>query len=183
MASHYFLHCPCFYSMIYSLDNIDEIDSTLFNKSDSVVTRILLYDNEPFKDKVNLLILNATNDFVLSTNRFDEPLYLLWIQGCFSFHSYFHGPNFKVVKVVIFTFSYYFFCIPGTHKSHGARWLLFLCLMCKCSFLQKKKLLKLTDSYQNWLKFSNYNSLYRLYMDKNINSNSCFLCQEIRTQN
>ena len=51
--------------------------STIFNKSDSFVTRILLYGNESFKDEVNLLILNATIDFVLSTNRFDEPLYLL----------------------------------------------------------------------------------------------------------
>ena len=58
------------------LNNINEIDSTIFNKSDSVVTRVILYGNESFKDEVNLLILNATIDFVLSTNRFDEPLYL-----------------------------------------------------------------------------------------------------------
>ena len=59
------------------LNNNNEIDSTIFNKSDLVVTRILLYGNESFKDEVNLLILNATIDFVLSTNRFNEPLYLL----------------------------------------------------------------------------------------------------------
>ena len=44
--------------------------------SDSVVTRILLYGNEAFRDEVSLLILNATIDFVLPTNKFDEPLYL-----------------------------------------------------------------------------------------------------------
>ena len=77
-TSHYFLHCPLFHAERSSLlNNINEIDSTIFNKSDSVVTRILLYGNESFKDEVNLLILNATIDFVLSTNRFDEPLYLL----------------------------------------------------------------------------------------------------------
>ena len=38
---------------------------------------ILLYGDESFKDEVNLLILNATIDFVMSTNRFDESLYLL----------------------------------------------------------------------------------------------------------
>ena len=59
------------------LNNINEIDSTIFNKSDSVVTCFLLYDNESFKDEVNLQILNGTIDFVLSRNRFDEPLYLL----------------------------------------------------------------------------------------------------------
>ena len=54
------------------LNNINEIDSTILNKSESVVTR-----DESFKDEVNLLILNATIDFVLSINIFDEPLYLL----------------------------------------------------------------------------------------------------------
>ena len=41
------------------------------------MTRILLYGDESFKAEVNLLILNATIDYVLSTNRFDEPLYLV----------------------------------------------------------------------------------------------------------
>ena len=31
-----------------------------------------------------------------------------------------------------------FFCISGTHNSHCARWLLFLCLLFKCSFPWKK---------------------------------------------
>ena len=68
-TSHYFLHCPLFHAERSTLlNNINEIDSTIFNKSDSVVTRILLYGNESFKDEVNLLILNATIDFVLSTD-------------------------------------------------------------------------------------------------------------------
>ena len=52
-------------------------DSTIRNKSESVVTCILLYGDESFKDEVNLLILNAAIDFVLFTNRFDETPYLL----------------------------------------------------------------------------------------------------------
>ena len=32
-----------------------------------------------------------------------------------------------ISKLLIFIFSYYFFCIPGTHNSHGARRMLFLC--------------------------------------------------------
>ena len=107
-TSHYFLNCSLFYTEQSTLlSNINEIDSTILNKSDLVVTRILLYGNESFKDEVNLLILNATIDFVLSTNRFDEPLYLLWIHKCFSFYLYFHGYNLIIVKVLIFTFSYY----------------------------------------------------------------------------
>ena len=77
-TSHYFLHCPLFHAEQSTLlNNINEIDSTIFNKSESVVTRILLYGDESFKDEVNFLILNATIDYVLSTNRFDEPLYLV----------------------------------------------------------------------------------------------------------
>ena len=41
------------------LNNMKEIYSTIFNKSESVVTGILLYGDLPFKDKVTLLILNA----------------------------------------------------------------------------------------------------------------------------
>ena len=77
-TSHYFLHCPLFHAERSTLlNNINEIDSTIFNKSESVVTRILLYGDESFKDEVNLLILNAAIDFVLFTNRFDETPYLL----------------------------------------------------------------------------------------------------------
>ena len=77
-TSHYFLHYSLFHDERSTLlNNINEIDSGIFNKSESVVTRILLYGDESFKDEVNLLILNATIDFVLSTNRFHEPLYLL----------------------------------------------------------------------------------------------------------
>ena len=74
-------------SQPHLLNNINEMDSRIFNKSDSVVTCILLYGEESFKDEVNLLILNAAIDFALSTNRFDEPLYLLRILGRFSFYS------------------------------------------------------------------------------------------------
>ena len=87
-TSHSFLHCSLFHSERCTLlNNISETDSTIFSKSKSVMTCILLYDGKSFKDEVNLLILNATIDFLLSRNRFDESLYLLWIQGFFSFYS------------------------------------------------------------------------------------------------
>ena len=87
-TSYYFLHCPLFHAEWSTLlNNINEIDGTVFNKSESVVTRILLYGDESFKDEVNLLILNTTIDFAFSTNRIDEPLYLLWIHSCVSFYS------------------------------------------------------------------------------------------------
>ena len=52
------------------LNNINKIDNTVLNKSESVVTRILPYGN-------------ATIDFILSTNRFDKAIYHL--TGAFPF--------------------------------------------------------------------------------------------------
>ena len=77
-TSHYFLHSPLFHAERSTLlNNINEIDRRIFNKSESVLTRILLYGDESFKDEVNLLILNSTIDFALFTKILDESLYLL----------------------------------------------------------------------------------------------------------
>ena len=65
------------------LNNINKIDNTVLNKSESIVTRILPYGNESFVNEVNLILLNATIDFTLSTNRFDKPIYHL--TGAFPF--------------------------------------------------------------------------------------------------
>ena len=98
-TSHYFLHCPLFHAERSTLlNNINENDSTIFNKSDSVVTCILLYGNESFKDKVKLLVLNPTIDFVLATNRFDEPLYLLELIGDFLFFHIFMATTLQLSK-------------------------------------------------------------------------------------
>ena len=80
----------------------------------------------------------ATIGFVLFTNRFDEPLYLLWIHRCFSFYSWLYGYNFTIFKILIFKFSYYFSCIPGTHNSHGVRWLFFYVYYVNVHFNRKK---------------------------------------------
>ena len=64
--------------------------------------------------------------------------YLLWIHGIFSFYSWLYGYNFTAFKILIFTFSYYFFCIPGTHNNHGAKCLLFFCLLCTCLVLSPR---------------------------------------------
>ena len=79
-TSHCFHHCPLFHAERSTLlNNVKEIDSTGLNRGESVVAHILLYSDECFKNEVNLLIVNATIHFVLSTNRFYEPLYLPWI--------------------------------------------------------------------------------------------------------
>ena len=119
-TSHYFLHCPLFHAEPSTLlNNINEIESTIFNRRKSVMTRILLYREESFNDEVNLLILNATIDFVFVY----EQIYLM---------SHFNFPEFTSVSLFIhnymapvlkFIFYVYLFifCIPGTHNSHCSR--------------------------------------------------------------
>ena len=76
-ASHYFLNCLLFHAERFTRSrNINQIDGTLLNNQ-SVIPHILPYGNESFKDEVNLLILNASIDSVLSAIIFDEPLSLL----------------------------------------------------------------------------------------------------------
>ena len=49
-TSHYFLHCLLFHAERSTfLNNINEMDSTIFNKSDSVVTSIQLFGNEEIR--------------------------------------------------------------------------------------------------------------------------------------
>ena len=82
-TSHYFLHWPLFHAEWSTLlNNINENDSTIFNKSELVVTRILLHSDEFFQGWSKFAYLKC-NYSVLSTNKFDQPLYLLWIHGCF----------------------------------------------------------------------------------------------------
>ena len=65
-TSHYFLHCPLLHGERPTLlNNIKEIDRTMLNKGESVVTQILPYGKESFKDEVNFLILIVSIDFLL----------------------------------------------------------------------------------------------------------------------
>ena len=98
----------------------------------SVVTRILLYGHESFKDEINLLILKVTIDFVLSTNRFGEHFIFSEFRGIFPFIHDHVNCHFIIFEILTFTFSYYFFVslapiivmVPGDC----------FCLLCKCSF-------------------------------------------------
>ena len=74
-AIHFFLHCP-----IYSnergtlLSSLVNIDHTLLGHI--LLTQILLFGNATFNAKENTKIINLTIGFVLSTKRFDEPLFI-----------------------------------------------------------------------------------------------------------
>ena len=68
LTSHFLLHCPIFNHTRYTLL------STL-NNMDSYLTQTLLYGCTSFDSETNTFVLNVTIDYILSTERFEEPLF------------------------------------------------------------------------------------------------------------
>ena len=74
-AIHYFLHCPQFTIERHTLLNtISQINNKLLDSNESNLIQNLLF-GDPSKDtETNTEILNATVNYVLMANRFDERL-------------------------------------------------------------------------------------------------------------
>ena len=71
-AIHFFLHCPSYSNERRTLlRSLVIIDHTLLDNTDFSLRKILLFGNTTFNAKENI----KTIDFVLSTKRFDEPLF------------------------------------------------------------------------------------------------------------
>ena len=51
------------------------IDSKILESNDSYLTQTLLFGSTSFDSETNTLVLNATIDYILSTERFEEPLF------------------------------------------------------------------------------------------------------------
>ena len=84
-TSHFLLHCPIYNNDRSSLlSTIRNIDCKLLEITDSSLTQTLLYGNPSFDIITNSLILNATIDFILSTERFKKALFERNNQ-CFSY--------------------------------------------------------------------------------------------------
>ena len=56
------------------LNSLVNIDYTLLDNTDFLLTQILLFGNTTFNARENTKIINLTIDFILSTKRFDEPV-------------------------------------------------------------------------------------------------------------
>ena len=75
-TTHYFLHCPLFTNERCNLLNtLHQIDNTLLEVNDSNLVKYLLFGDTTRDDNTNTEILNATIHYVLSTKRFDGPLF------------------------------------------------------------------------------------------------------------
>ena len=72
-SSHYLLHCSNYLEeQLALLNNIKYIQISLLQQSDSKFT--LLFDDTFFDNNENTFILDATIDYIISTERFDVPL-------------------------------------------------------------------------------------------------------------
>ena len=74
-TSHFLLHYPSFKGEQYILlSTLNKIDCKLLELTKSSLSQTLLYGNTLFDKEKNTLIFNATLEYILSTERFEEPL-------------------------------------------------------------------------------------------------------------
>ena len=73
-TSHFLLHGPIFYDKRHTLlSTLNNIDSKILETNDSSMTQTLLFGSTSFDSETNTLVLNATIDYILSTERFEQP--------------------------------------------------------------------------------------------------------------
>ena len=73
---HFFLYCPLFTNQRRTLlSTVKDIDSSLTNTNDSILTHFLLFGKASLDTSANTLLLNATMSYIISTNRFEESLF------------------------------------------------------------------------------------------------------------
>ena len=73
---HYLLHCPNFSNERVTLFNkLQSIDENILSKDDSNISKVLHFGDDSFNDVKNTSVLTASIEYILSTKRFDVPLY------------------------------------------------------------------------------------------------------------
>ena len=71
-----FFSSPIFYDKRHTLlSTLNNIDSKILESNDSYLTQTLLFGSTSFDSETNTLVLNATINYILSTERFEEPLF------------------------------------------------------------------------------------------------------------
>ena len=72
---HYLLHCPNFTNERSTpLNIVSTINKNSLTSCDTAIVKLLLYGHESLDLETNTLILNASVDFILSSQRFDGRL-------------------------------------------------------------------------------------------------------------
>ena len=74
--THYLLHCPLFSDeRLILISNIRNIDSNILNLNDSRFLEVLLLGNSSFNNSKNAFIINTTIEYIVSSRRFEVPLF------------------------------------------------------------------------------------------------------------
>ena len=73
---HFLLHCPNFITQRQTLfDKIATIDDNILKENEDIFVNVLLFGKPNIEDCLNKKVLNATIEFILSTERFENPLF------------------------------------------------------------------------------------------------------------
>ena len=87
--TYFIFYCPLFTNQRHTLlSTVNDFDSSLTNANDLMLTHVLLFGKASLDTFANTLLLNATMNYITSTNRFEEVLVLC------VFLLYFHLFNF-----------------------------------------------------------------------------------------
>ena len=75
-TTHYLLHCPLFSDeRLILINNIWNMDNNILNLNDSRFSEVLLFGNSSFNNTKNTFILNTTIEYIVSSKRFEVPLF------------------------------------------------------------------------------------------------------------
>ena len=75
-TAHFLLHCPTYVTERSTLlSTIENTDNNLLDLCEPVLIRTLLFGSNSFATDANTNILNATTEYIISTKRFDKPLF------------------------------------------------------------------------------------------------------------
>ena len=63
------------HTRFFLISNTKNTDMSILQQSDSKFTSVLLFGDTSFDNNKNSFILDAAIDYIISTRRFDEPLF------------------------------------------------------------------------------------------------------------
>ena len=74
--SYFFLHCANFNIQRQILfDKIATIDANILTKNEDIIVNTLLFGKPNSENSFNKAMLNASIEYILSTERFNNPLF------------------------------------------------------------------------------------------------------------
>ena len=70
------IHFPDFSNeRLIFFKKLRSIDASILSNDDPNISKVLLYGNHSFNDEENTSILTASIEYIISTKRFDAPLF------------------------------------------------------------------------------------------------------------